>query len=134
MHVQLTDHIQDLARLAEAIVEFCQAEQLADLVQNRLHLILEELFVNAATHGAAVPGASAIQVCLHRRGAEICIDFIDCGRPYNPFLQPSPRIDASVEERRIGGLGVELIRQLASETVYERTDGRNQIRVTLAAT
>ena len=43
----------------------------------------------------------------------------------------SPDVEAGAEERKAGGLGIFLVRQLAREVKYERRNGKNVLTVTL---
>ena len=52
----------------------------------------------------------------------------DDGLEFDPFRSaPEPDLDASVEERRIGGLGVYFVKSLMDEATYERVDNLNRI-------
>jgi serine/threonine-protein kinase RsbW len=52
----------------------------------------------------------------------------DDGPPFDPLSLPPPDVTASLEERRVGGLGVFLVRQMMDEVSYQRTGKRNQLR------
>ena len=55
----------------------------------------------------------------------------DDGIAFDPFTSaPEPDLDASVEERRIGGLGVYFVKTLMDEAAYERRGDRNRITLT----
>jgi anti-sigma regulatory factor (Ser/Thr protein kinase) len=49
----------------------------------------------------------------------------DDGRAFNPLEAPAPDIDAPIEERPIGGLGIHLARSVMDSVEYRRDDGRN---------
>ena len=52
----------------------------------------------------------------------------DDGIAFDPFTSaPAPDLDASVDERRIGGLGVYFVKTLMDEATYERVDNLNRI-------
>jgi len=45
--------------------------------------------------------------------------------PFDPSSLPEPELEGDLEERRIGGLGVFLIRQVMDEVSYRHEDGKN---------
>ena len=52
----------------------------------------------------------------------------DDGIAFNPFSEAAmPDLEASVEERRIGGLGVYFVKSLMDEASYERRGEWNRI-------
>lgn len=57
--------------------------------------------------------------------------FTDDGVAFDPLQRDAPDVEAGIDERKAGGLGIFLVRQLAREVKYERRDGRNVLTVTL---
>ncbi len=66
-------------------------------------------------------------------GDRITLEFRDDCVAYNPLERDEPDLDADIEDRPIGGLGVHLIRQLAEEVSYVREEPHNILRVVLRA-
>jgi serine/threonine-protein kinase RsbW len=54
----------------------------------------------------------------------------DDGPAFDPLLLPAPDVAASLEERKVGGLGVFLVRQMMDAVRYQRVATRNQLRMT----
>jgi len=56
----------------------------------------------------------------------------DNGMAVNPLEQaPEPDLDADLDERDIGGMGVFLVLHSADEVNFERRDGRNILTIVL---
>jgi anti-sigma regulatory factor (Ser/Thr protein kinase) len=53
------------------------------------------------------------------------IEIIDCGIPFDPLTLPKPDINASIEDRKIGGLGIYMMRKIMDEVNYKRKQGKN---------
>ena len=49
----------------------------------------------------------------------------DAGKPFDPTLVPDADVTLPAEERRIGGLGIFLIRQIMDSVEYRRNGERN---------
>ncbi|MEQ9575215.1 MAG: ATP-binding protein, partial [Rhodospirillales bacterium] len=45
--------------------------------------------------------------------------------PFNPLEMPDPDVEAALEDREIGGLGIFLARQMMDVIRYRRADGFN---------
>ena len=86
----------------------------------------EEIFVNIAHY--AFPdgeGEATIQVSFEGDKEAVRLDFIDGGLPYNPLSREDPDLTLSAEARRIGGLGVFMVKKMMDEVSYEYKDGKN---------
>ena len=57
----------------------------------------------------------------------LSVTLTDDGTPFDPFGAAAPDTALSVEERRIGGLGIHLVRRMMDEVSYHRRDDRNVV-------
>jgi serine/threonine-protein kinase RsbW len=53
------------------------------------------------------------------------VQLIDEGVPFDPLALEEPDINAKLEDRKIGGLGVLLIRRVMDEVHYQRKGSSN---------
>ena len=61
------------------------------------------------------------------------LTFEDGGVAFDPVAVSDPELPGSIQEAKIGGLGLMLVRKAAADMRYERTpEGRNRLSVTLA--
>jgi anti-sigma regulatory factor (Ser/Thr protein kinase) len=124
--ITLGTDLSELATLAAFVDRFAADAALSEEVAFQLSLVLEELVTNAITHGAA---RGAIELRLERQSEAVKVDLIDTGAAFDPRSVPPPALDAPLEERHVGGLGVYLVRQFVDEIDYRREDGRNHLRL-----
>jgi serine/threonine-protein kinase RsbW len=117
----------ELERLATHLGEFCRQNGLEGDVEFDLNLVLEELFMNTIRHGGCRDQADAARIQLRVADGAVELAYSDRGIPFNPLDVPAPRIDAPLEERKPGGLGIHLVRQIMSDVRYRRSDGENQL-------
>lgn len=98
---------------------------------NQISIAVEEIFVNIA-HYAYRPdvGDATIrcQICV-QDPPQITIEFLDSGKPYDPLQHDDPDISLSADERRIGGLGILMVKNLMDEVKYEYKDGKNILTI-----
>ena len=96
----------------------------------RLELAVEEAAVNVCHY--AYPDASGEMVirtsCLD---GELQIELEDRGTPFDPLAAPSPDLEVPLEQRRIGGLGIHLIRKVCDGVSYRRDGDRNILTLVL---
>jgi serine/threonine-protein kinase RsbW len=88
-------------------------------------LAVEEVITNIIAHGYGGDTGGEILVSC-RAGREIVVIRIeDRAIPFNPLILPEPDLTDDLEDRKIGGLGIFLIRQVMDETEYHFEDGKN---------
>ena len=97
----------------------------------KVNLVLEELGLNILTHGGkGRDQGPEIEIVLKSENDSLTIEVSDDGRPFNPLEDAEdPDTDGLIEERPIGGLGVHLVRTLMDDLSYERTEGKNYLKM-----
>lgn len=113
----------------DRLLELFQASGLSDESVGELELILEELLVNIISYAYDEAGTGMIQIAGIVDGSTVTLELRDRGREFNPLEREAPDIDAEIEDRPIGGLGIFLVTELASSVTYERVGDENVLRV-----
>jgi anti-sigma regulatory factor (Ser/Thr protein kinase) len=86
-------------------------------------LCLEEVFLNAVTHGHA--NRATISMCAEPDG--ITVEFADDGAPFDPTLAPAKRISGPTQDFDIGGYGTGLMQKFSRRMSYSRFEGMNRL-------
>jgi anti-sigma regulatory factor (Ser/Thr protein kinase) len=93
------------------------------------HVALDEILSNVIKYGFSgqkSPGRVEIELRLEAETFEMVI--LDDAPPFNPLEAARPDTSLGVDERPLGGLGIEIIRRLMDVTEYRREDdGRNRL-------
>jgi serine/threonine-protein kinase RsbW len=92
-------------------------------------MILEELLTNLATHGGVADERANVSISIET--GSVLVEITDAGPPFDPRSTPDPDTSAPAEDRVIGGLGLFLMRKLASNVNYVRDKGRNRTAFTI---
>lgn len=92
-----------------------------------VNLVLEELEVNALTHGRE-SGLEEYEITIDSQPESVVVELSDDGPPFNPLTDaPLPDLDSPLESRPIGGLGIYLIKTMVDEISYRRETDRNYL-------
>ena len=116
--------------LMQFVRDFWATASLPPAKESSFALALEEVFMNVVMHGSPPGTAPTVEVSLGLADGQIAMTVEDDGPPFDPLMLPQPDVEAGIEERRIGGLGVFLVRQLMDTLDYRRVGARNQLRMT----
>ena len=130
--LRLANDLAELEPLVRALEILAEANALPPKVAHRLTLAVDEFVNNAVDYGYPDHRQGEITISVRQDGDHIELELADDGDPFDPFTAPAPDLTGSVEERRIGGLGIHLVRTFASRFAYERAHGRNVVTLAFA--
>lgn len=88
-----------------------------------INTALEEVFVNVAKY--AYENGGTVEVSLSNDKKKVTFVFKDNGKEFNPLEKEDPNINATSEERDIGGLGIYMVKNIMDEVNYQYEDGHN---------
>ena len=117
-----------LAPAVELLQRFWEDEGLAADAGFMFEVCLEELFFNVVRYNTK---ASQISVELGIVDALVTLIIEDDGFSFDPFSRDAVNIDASVEDREIGGLGIHLVTEMMETCGHVYRDGKNISTVSL---
>jgi serine/threonine-protein kinase RsbW len=83
-----------------------------------VQLAVDEGFSNIIEHAYGGECLEKIECKCQIADAGLTITLRDCGVPFDPMAVPDPDLEAELEERDIGGLGLYFIRQLMDEVEF----------------
>ena len=132
LRLSLKNDLTELTRLAEAIESLGAAHGWPAKWIVNLNLSLDELITNTVSYGYQDTDEHEIRVTVTECDGLLVVVLEDNGIAFDPFTAaPEPDLDAGVEERRIGGLGVHFVKTLMDQVAYERVEGCNRITLVL---
>lgn len=96
----------------------------------QVQIAVEEIFVNIAHYAYdSGQGTATIRVEVGGDPLQVIITFIDQGVPYDPLKKEDPDVTLSAEERKIGGLGIFMVKKSMDDVKYEYADGKNILTI-----
>lgn len=91
----------------------------------KLEIALEEALVNIMQY-AYVGDAGEIQISCRSCDQRLFVtEIIDNGNPFNVTAVPPPDLPAELDKRKIGGLGIHLMKTFVDEVSYRREGEKN---------
>lgn len=95
-----------------------------------IDIALDEIFSNIVHYAYEDKvGKATIRIGQSEDKKEIIIQFIDSGVPYNPLLKEDPDVNLSAEERKVGGLGIYIVKQSMDKVEYEHKNNQNILTI-----
>ena len=120
--------INELASVTVFLEEELDKAEASPKLMVTFAVALEELFVNVAHY--AYPGSKGtVKIGIDTSGDSIVVQLTDSGLPFNPLAKPDPDITESAEERKIGGLGIYMVKKSMDNVTYEYKDNQNILTI-----
>jgi len=125
LSVTLKNDIAQIAGLCETVERFAREHMLNSKNIFYINLALEEFLTNIIKYSYNDNKEHLIEIKISLADDEMTIVIEDDGRFFNPLEAPEPDINRPLEEKKIGGLGIHLVRNLFQQLKYERKNDRN---------
>jgi anti-sigma regulatory factor (Ser/Thr protein kinase) len=118
-----------LAALTRFLQDFCVTAELPSAAALPFEIALEEIFMNVVMHGSPAGRLARVDVSLALCDDDLTMAVVDDGPAFDPLSLPAPDVNAPLDARRPGGLGVYFVRQMMDAVSYKREGPRNQLRM-----
>jgi anti-sigma regulatory factor (Ser/Thr protein kinase) len=122
---ELRNNLSELATLCEKMESVGQALGLSRRCLFEINLALDELFTNIISYGFQDQSEHFIRVHVSADRDVLTVVLEDDGVAFNPIERIPPELPCTLDECRVGGLGIHLVKNLMDEVVYERRAGTN---------
>ena len=123
--LELKNNLSELDRLCQHCEEIGQTIGVSDKSIFEMNLALDELFTNIISYGFQDHQEHTIKINISIEGDLLDIRIEDDGVPFNPIESKMPDFQCGVEECKIGGLGIHLIKKLMDDIQYQRVADKN---------
>ena len=122
--------MEQVTRLNDFVDAFCTDLHMDMSEVAQMRLAVEEAAVNVINY--AYPEGETGELNVKATATASAMKFVltDSGMSFAPTDAPDVDTSLTAEERRIGGLGIFLVRQLMDTINYERIDGKNVLTLT----
>jgi len=126
---ELKSDLSELDSLCENLETFGEKFGFSKKLIFEINLALDELFTNIISYGFKDDKEHIVTVTLTPENDELCLRIEDDGKPFNPVEFETPEVSCTVEECKIGGLGIHIMKKLMDEVCYERCGEKNVLNL-----
>lgn len=90
-------------------------------IANKVSIAVDEIYSNIINYS----GAELATISYEIKDGRLYITFTDDGIPYNPLEAEEPDVTLPIEERKIGGLGIFMVKKMTESMEYTYKDEKN---------
>lgn len=114
--------IRDFTRSAAKEIGF------SDEITGKIILAVDEACTNIIKHAYKYSPEGEIIISIRYDNTKFSIAITDCGNHFDPAKVPEPNLTEYYKQKRIGGLGMYLMKKLMDEVNYSTLSGnKNQV-------
>jgi serine/threonine-protein kinase RsbW len=130
LNIKLPAKLENLGRWVDAVSECAREQGLDQKKIGKIELALEEALVNICKYSYP-EGLGNAEVSCKQSKSRFIIEIADSGIPFDMTSLPAPALTSSIEKRKIGGLGIFLIKKMVDEVKYRREGSFNILNLTI---
>lgn len=108
--------LDDIPRIIEFVVSWLEYRGLGKYAFS-LETAVDEASTNIIKHAYMGLGGF-VQISCDMQGQDIVITITDRGKPFDPGSVPLPDVNADLANRKIGGLGIYMMKKMMDEVKY----------------
>ena len=123
--IVLPNDVQEVPRLNAFVEEVCQTVGFDDIVTTKVNVAVEEAVVNVMKYAYPPGHRGDVTIEATTTDTQLKFTIIDSGKPFDPTVQAEIDTTLPAKERKIGGLGIHIMRQNMDSMNYERMDNLN---------
>ena len=121
----LKNDLTEIQRLTDILCKLCEENNICNKVLCDVSLALEEIFANIVHYAYEDNEEHLVKIHIKIHDNLFSMKITDDGKPFNPLEIPATNTEVPFEERKIGGLGIHLVRNLIDELGYKQVKGKN---------
>jgi len=125
--IRITNNISEIAKVSQLFNDFITQHQLSNKIINVVELALDETLNNIITYGYDDQNKHEINIHISLSDNCLQLQIQDDGREFNPLHTPLADTGSPIEDRRIGGLGIHLIKKTMDDIHYKYENKKNCI-------
>ena len=122
---KLKSKLSELDTLCRNLERFGESVGLSSKCIFEANLALDELFTNIISYGFKDNKEHTIEIKISLKNNKLVFNIEDDGIPFNPTEVDTPDMECTIEECKIGGLGIYLAKNLMDEVCYQRCKEKN---------
>jgi anti-sigma regulatory factor (Ser/Thr protein kinase) len=125
----ITNTLKEISTCIHDLGTYLSRHGMSERMRYRASLVVEEMVANIIRHGYHDARRHEIRVLAEPDRDRLKLVFEDDGIPFDPTLVPDPEPPARLADAPVGGLGIKMVRGVASSMQYERLGDRNRLEL-----
>jgi serine/threonine-protein kinase RsbW len=129
MHKNFKRQISSISKIFDFVSDILASYKVEESISFSINLAIEELFTNCVKYGHNPTGDFIIDI--EKSGNTLIVNLIDLTSiEFDVSKTPNADVTSKLEDRKIGGLGLHLVKKMVDKLEYKYSDGKSIITLT----
>ena len=129
LELTVPNHLSENLRVKKHFDTFAEDYGIPEKVRLKMKVVFDELLTNIISYAYQDNKEHDIGIKVELSADRLKVSMVDDGVPFNPLGLETPDTELPLEERKIGGLGIHLVRKMMDKVSYRRRIHKNVITV-----
>ena len=127
LRIELAPKVSLLGSIVEMVEAFGEANGIPAQQIFLINLEIDELMTNYVRHSVRKVSQPRMELTVQEHEGKVILTVLDTGPPFNPLTAPPPDLSDDIDQRKMGGMGLHLVRSYCDRIHYELVDGYNRL-------
>ena len=124
--ITMAAKVENIEDMTDELNAWFEENDISMKITLQLDVVLDEVLTNIASYAyEGEPGDMTVRAEMINGGSTLRMEFFDKGIYFDPLAKEDPDITLSAEERKIGGLGIFIVKKTMDNVSYERKGDTN---------
>ena len=123
----IKNEISEISRVVEYFNDLANKQELPAEFVNAVSPVFDELLTNIIFYGYLDEEEHQIEIAFSFINKRMTLVFSDDARAFNPLSKEAPDRRSPIDERKVGGLGINLVRKIMDSVDYRRDQNKNVV-------
>ena len=128
--LKVANDLGQIRLVRDRVQAFGEQSGLPSDVLFAVKLSIEELLTNTISYGYSDQETHIIEVQIDLWFDQLNVRMLDDAVAFDPRDEKEPNTKAALKDRKVGGLGIHLVKNLMDRIEYRREEGRNFLSLT----
>ena len=129
LELTVPNRLSENSRVQKHFDTFAEDYGIPEKVRLKMNVVFDELLTNIISYAYQDNKEHDIGIKVELSADRLKVSMVDDGVPFNPLGVETPDTELPLEERKIGGLGIHLVRKMMDKVSYRRRIHKNVITV-----
>jgi anti-sigma regulatory factor (Ser/Thr protein kinase) len=129
LELTVPNHLSENSRVKKHFDTFAEDYGIPEKIRLKMNVVFDELLTNIISYAYQDDKEHDIKIKVELSADRLKVSMVDGGIPFNPLGVETPDTELPLEERKIGGLGIHLVRNMMDKVSYRRRIDKNVITV-----
>ncbi len=127
LDLTIKNRVQEIGQVNRRFNTLSKQHGLSDPIRRKMNVVFDELLNNIISYAYQDDQEHDIEIKLELSEDKLTISIVDDGLPFNPLGVEAPNREIPMEERKVGGLGIHLVRSIMDKVSYQRRIDKNAL-------